>query len=138
MILVTCICCTKMKFTISNTLVKSECLKKNTHKLLGQNSSAAGYSNRCEWLIWPPLLETQDKDTLWTIAIYKSNYCGNDWQIWITLITWTWCLRNLGWGLAWKSYLCLNEYELELQHEHVEMNEDEIELKHKHEDEVFL
>ena len=28
------------------------------------------------------------------IAIYKCNYCGNDWQIWVTLITWTWCLGD--------------------------------------------
>ena len=33
------------------------------------------------------------------MAIYVCNYCGNDWQIWITLVTWTWCLRKTAWGL---------------------------------------
>ena len=50
----------------NNQLVKSECLKKKKHKLFGQNFSAAGYSDGCECSISPPLLETEDKGTLWT------------------------------------------------------------------------
>ena len=82
-----------MKLTIS-ILVKSECLKKKKHQLFGQNFSAAGYSDGCECSISPPGLKNWRQRHFVDIAIYKCNYCGNDWQIWVTLITWTWCLGD--------------------------------------------